>query len=724
MVSTSVRRLTLIFLILIIVFFLDFSTVIRATNQLPSELDYVWNLIDIRSRDEVYATAYLRPADIDWDTWRSNYFAPNQNSYYQGMLNRLGGMFNLNAGTLIAYGINDAEKYVYVTIRFSLSNAGTYDQNTDCLKIIDVLKRQGTGYFDALTVKSSLKIFNVDPQPVRKDDYIAYWKNTDFGSAPSLYTICFSRTMTIRVTVTGLPSNIKVSIYAGSSKLGDIVSGSQATFQLKEGTYALRLEPTTYDISGQVRYMLKNPTITVSSSSNVTFEYVKEVQVFIQQSAGFSRVRINGNWYYLPAQLWLVAGQHELYAEPTVTLQSSSDSRTVYKFSRWLVGAAAYYSNPQTIQISDPVTVTAEYTTRKEYRVSIRTRYSSPVEGFYGESEVLRVSEPPEKVEGDVKYVFLGWYSQGGLYTKSNELTVTVSGPILLESRWDKYYKVTVSCKPSAACKAEEYWYKEGSTFDPATYRVEDIVYSGSDTRYVFQGWSTGTQIVSSPSIVYKLYKTQYRVSVEPGEGRAFIEEGEWVDEGSTATVRVESTRFGFPVQTVLTGFTAEGGSIEALDTTQGWARVKVNAPTIVYVRWGKDYTLLYALLAVIAVVTVVSVVFLVRGGLQAPIGRVLATLRRDEWAKHPTVQPVATAPQAGTRVVSLEYLEGELARLVEEAKRYRDYLEKLEVAKAEGKVAETAYGELKKEYTEKLAKLEREIRELQEAKKRLEEQK
>lgn len=87
-------------------------------------------------------------------------------------------------------------------------------------------------------------------------------------------------------------------------------------------------------------------------------------------------------------------------------------------------------------------------------------------------------------------------------------------------------------------------------------------------------------------------------------------------------------------------------------------------------------------------------------------------------------MQPEATAPQAGTRVVSLEYLEGELARLVEEARRYRDYLEKLEATKAEGKVAETAYGELKKEYTEKLAKLEKEIRELQEAKKKLEEQK
>jgi len=406
------RRLIFIFLFTFCIF-PKFFTVIRATNQLPSELDYVWNLIEIRSRDEVYATAYLRPANIDWDNWRNNYFDPNKDSYYGGMINRLGGMFNLYARTLIAYGINDAEKYIYVTIRFSLSNAGTYDQNTDCLKIIDVFKLQGTGYFDELTVKSSLKIFNVDPQPVRKDDYNAYWKNTDFGSAPNFYTLCFSKTMTIRVTVTGLPSNIKVSLYAGSSKLGDIVSGSQATFQLKEGTYALRLEPTTYDVSGQVRYMLKNPTITVSSSSDVTFEYVKEVQVFIQQSAGFSRVRINGNWYDLPAQLWLVAGQHELYAEPTVTLQSSSNSRTVYKFSRWLVGAAAYYSNPQTIQISDPVTVTAEYTTRKEYRVNIRTRYSSPVEGFYGESEVLRVSEPSEKVEGDVKYVFLGWYSQG-----------------------------------------------------------------------------------------------------------------------------------------------------------------------------------------------------------------------------------------------------------------------------------------------------------------------
>ncbi|MCC6003747.1 MAG: hypothetical protein LM590_05335 [Thermofilum sp.] len=717
--GSAARRLLLAAVILSI-----FMATIPLAHAQEGVSYYLGNVILIESRDRVYATAYIHPLGISWSDWRQKYFDPNPDDCYKGLLNWLVYMLNLKRPSIAGYGADDNQQIVYVTVLFSLSNSGYYNPDLDCLSILDVFKAQGAGFFDVLEVRSSLRIYGVEPAATSYDEYSARWVNTDYNAAPLWYRIYLSPLITVRVRVAGLPTGYSVSVYAGGKKLGDVASDSVREFRFKEGTYTLTVNPDTVSVSTGVRYRARSTSITVSSSTDVTFEYVKQVQVSFKESSGFSRVRVDGSWYSVPTQLWLDAGQHELYAEPSLVQQVSGDTRLAYGFSRWIVGGSSYYSNPFSIQLSEPVTVSAEYSVRREHRVSIKTRYATSIEGFYGEGESLRVVEPVERVEGDVKYVFAGWYSGGSLYSKNNEISLTITGPVSLESRWDRYYRVTVACKPEPACRAEEYWYREGSLLDTASFRVESVVYGGADARYVFQGWSTGKQVVSSPSTVYKLYKTQYRVRVEPGEGRAFVEEGEWVDEGSTATVRVESTRFGFPVQTVLTGFTAEGGSIEALDATQGWARVKVNAPTTVYVKWGKDYTPLYALLAVIAVVAVVSVVFLSKGGLPAPIGRVLATLRREEHAKPPTVQPEAAAPQAGTRVVSLEYLDGELARLGEEAKRYRDYLERLEAAKAEGKVTETAYEELKKEYTEKLAKLEEEIRELQEARKKLEEQK
>jgi hypothetical protein len=225
------------------------------------------------------------------------------------------------------------------------------------------------------------------------------------------------------------------------------------------------------------------------------------------------------------------------------------------------------------------------------------------------------------------------------------------------------------------------------------------------------------------------VYKVQYRVRVEPGEGRARVVEGEWVDEGSIATVRVESARFGFPVQTVLDRFHAEGGRIVEQNPAAGWARVLVNSPTTVYVLWRKDYTILYALTAVLAAAAVGVALLIVTKGLPALTGRAAAAAaRKREIEVKPVAPPTAVQPETaaaqpageGTQVMDLKYLESELAKLVEEAGKYREYLEKLEAAKAEGKISETAYEKLKKEYVEKLSQLEKRIKEIEDIKKKL----
>jgi hypothetical protein len=159
-----------------------------------------------------------------------------------------------------------------------------------------------------------------------------------------------------------------------------------------------------------------------------------------------------------------------------------------------------------------------------------------------------------------------------------------------------------------------------------------------------------------------------------------------------------------------------------------GWARVLVNSPTTVYVLWRKDYTILYALTAVLAAAAVGVALLIVTKGLPALTGRAAAAARGREIEVKPVAPPTAVQPETaaaqpageGTQVMDLKYLESELAKLVEEAGKYREYLEKLEAAKAEGKISETAYEKLKKEYVEKLSQLEKRIKEIEDIKKNL----
>ena len=58
--------------------------------------------------------------------------------------------------------------------------------------------------------------------------------------------------------------------------------------------------------------------------------------------------------------------------------------------------------------------------------------------------------------------------------------------------------------------------------------------------------------------------------------------------------------------------------------------------------------------------------------------------------------------------------LSSELANLMDEVSKWRNYLEKLEELRTQGKISEKAYEELKKEYLNKLKELEKKIEELQ----------
>jgi energy-coupling factor transport system substrate-specific component len=88
-------------------------------------------------------------------------------------------------------------------------------------------------------------------------------------------------------------------------------------------------------------------------------------------------------------------------------------------------------------------------------------------------------------------------------------------------------------------------------------------------------------------------------------------------------------------------------------------------------------------------------------------IGCVILTLIMTLVYYRITAEEVRTKMQA----VDIGYLSSELSKLNEEAERYREYLRRLELLRAERKVTEIAYEQLKKEYTDKLRELEEKIK-------------
>lgn len=339
----------------------------------------------------------------------------------------------------------------------------------------------------------------------------------------------------------------------------------------------------------------------------------------------------------------------------------------------------------------------------------VRTRYTNQVEGWLAEGQSVTASEPRERVGDGVKHVFSGWYSSSGkLVSSSNELKLTVTGPLDIESRWENYYLATLSCIPAEACREETLWLKEGCTLNLSELGFERVVYAG-DTRYIFETWGNDLGVPFSPDFYFevkgplrpaKLYRMEYRVRVEPGEGRAWVEEGEWVAAGSTATVRVESARFGLPVQMVLQGFSVEGpGRVE--EVGDSWATVRVEGPVTVRVEWGKDYTLLYALVAAVLVGATLL--------LFTPAAKLVPLLRPSKT--------IAGKARGRARSAEEELRENQqaLEKCERELAEAKEGLARLDELFSAGNIGAKAYECSKREYLKNIEELESKARFLRE---------
>jgi hypothetical protein len=167
---------------------------------------------------------------------------------------------------------------------------------------------------------------------------------------------------------------------------------------------------------------------------------------------------------------------------------------------------------------------------------------------------------------------------------------VLMDGPKLLRATWITQYYLTISTMHGTA--AGEGWYDEGSL---AEFSIHSPIYGGEGIRYVFTGWTgdfTGTELsgitlMDSPKIIFARWKTQFWVTVDPGEGE-INGTSQWVDEGSTYTITAKSPSMVLEKESRLV-FVGWSGSITSDNVT---VEVIVTQPILLKANWKAQYYL------------------------------------------------------------------------------------------------------------------------------------
>jgi hypothetical protein len=198
-------------------------------------------------------------------------------------------------------------------------------------------------------------------------------------------------------------------------------------------------------------------------------------------------------------------------------------------------------------------------------------------------------------------------------------------------------------------------WYAKGSSVNLAT---DPVVQATSDTRQIFVAWNLNGQDVNSPQTTITMdqpytaiakYNKQYAVQVKSDYGNPTG--SGWYDDGSTATIQVESDA---PAHDA---WAALGAKLVfdhwSVGSTANPASITVDSPKTIVAVWREDMTTPIVIIVLIFLALVVAVVLARRRG----IGKSAST--------SPTQTGMKPKPEGedATGILKKRYASGEISR-------------------------------------------------------------
>jgi len=676
---------------------------------------YVGNDIRVYSRNDIRVTAWYKPKVDNWELWKLC-FDQYESIYYTGLINRIVLMFRLNRALLVNYGIDDAEKKVFVTLSFSLSDSCFYNSELDSLTFQDIFKPEG-GYLDEVHVYFHIPFHEVDPPPTYRGLNEVHWINPSYDKAPSYYTIYFSPIIKVRVEVSGLPVGMRTRVYVNNRVRGEVAVNQPFEISIKKASYTFSVDPEIVAGSG-VKYVASQSATTISESSKLTFHYVKMVKLILNTS-----VIIDGT-PYPPGEHWIQAGTHSLRVEAPSRLINPAE-RIAYSVEKWIISGKEYSGNPIDVTIDSndkPVSISVRLSEFREFYVSIKGG-DGDVEGWYREGTVIEASAANIRpVRTGVRDVFQGWYEGERLYSRSNRLLLTVDKPIILQARWTREYLVTVDDPMNVVTGGG--WYSAGSTAEVRVTR--ELIPIREDEVMIFKGWEGDIVsrdafirfTVDSPKRLIVVWKRAFKVSFDPGinveysiDGCSFWSDGCWAEEGVIITIRLSSSRVGFPVAYVLDNFWTSGLRQVRAAPKMGYLQGSVEAPVYVRAYWKTDYTALVAfIVAIAALIGTLSFVYLTKINKSYPtsqISNIFAKfIKVTDKSKTHVFQELEKKIEVKESIETTA-VKQEIEKLEAELSKYIEYLSKLEAMRASGQITDEVYDQLKNEYVKEIKKIE-----------------
>lgn len=277
-------------------------------------------------------------------------------------------------------------------------------------------------------------------------------------------------------------------------------------------------------------------------------------------------------------------GQTASFSVSSTTVSAGPGVR--YEFVGW---QGDYSGNSPSGQVTmkSSRTVTAVYKT--QYLLTVNSRYGNASgSGWYdanGNANVALSTNSYDLAPG-ARATFTGW--SGDINNPSSTAHVTMDSPKTVTANYKTQYVLTVNSAYGQPTGSG--WYDQG-TQAYASLNA-DTVDIATGVRARFTGWggdATGNSIpvtvtMNAPKTVTADWKKQYYVSVSSSMGQA--SGSDWYDEGSTATINVNS-----PVPQPYGQQYVFQKWVGTQEIPSNHAQVQVNGPMSVEAQWNLDQT-------------------------------------------------------------------------------------------------------------------------------------
>ena len=289
-------------------------------------------------------------------------------------------------------------------------------------------------------------------------------------------------------------------------------------------------------------------SITCSSSTTITANFVLQYQITIATNPAGRAVTVNGNPQTGPYAAWYDQGGNIGLLVPS---PQTAGLGTRYSFSAWSDGNT---TPPRPILADQPRTLTAVFTTEYFLTMSaVPVGTVSPGNGWHPADDIVPITTTGPADGLTDRYRFDRW--SGDLTSFATSTTITMNAPKTLTATWVHQFKIEVQSNVNGASITVDTvptptpivaWWNASSTH---TLQAPASITIGSNERWNFATWTGGgnnavfTFAVSGPATYSAQYTHQFLITLttSPGTGPTVMVDSQpytgaplWWDEGTT----------------------------------------------------------------------------------------------------------------------------------------------------------------------------------------------